>query len=68
MDHCFHHEPNTILVLLLILALAFGLTTIFFDRNLKPQVRQDHARLFLAHRLMEDLICGGVSSFWSQPP
>jgi hypothetical protein len=68
MDHCFHHEPNAILVILMILALAFGLTTFFFDRNLKPQVRQGHTRLFLAHRLMEDLIRGGVSSFWCQPP
>ncbi len=68
MDHCFHHEPNTILVILMILALAFGLTTIFFDRNLKPQFRQGHTRLFLAQRLMEDLIRGEVLSFWSHPP
>lgn len=68
MDHCFHHEPNTILAILLILALAFGLTTLFFDRNLKPALRQGNTRLFLAQRLMEDLIHGGVPSFWSQPP
>jgi len=68
MNHCFHHEPNTILAILLILALAFGLTTLFFDRNLKPPARQGRTRLFLAHRLMEDLIRGGVPSFWSQPP
>lgn len=68
MDHCFHHEPNTILAILLILALAFGLTTLFFDRNLKPQARQGHTRLFLCHRLMEDLILGALSCYWSQPP
>jgi hypothetical protein len=68
MDHCFHHEPTAILAILLILALAFGLTTIFFDRNLKPQVRQGHTRLFLAHRLMEDIIRGGLPAFWSQAP
>ncbi len=62
MDHCFHHEPNTILAILLIFALAMGLTTIFFDRNLKPQFRKGHTRLFLSHRLMEDIIRGGVSS------
>jgi len=68
MDHCFHHEPNAILAILLILALAFGLTTLFFDRNLKPQVRKGHTRLFLSHRLMDDLVLGAVSCYWSQPP
>lgn len=68
MDHCFHHEPNTIVAILLILALAFSLTTFFFDRNLKPQVRDGHTRLFLAHRLADDLIQSAVPSFWSQPP
>ena len=68
MDHCFHHEPNSILAILLIQALAFGLTTLFFDRNLKPQARKDKTRLFLAHRLLEDLILGVVSCYWGQPP
>jgi len=68
MDHCFHHEPNTILAILLILALAFSLTTFFFDRNLKPQVREGHTRLFLAHCLAEDLIRSAAISFWSVPP
>ena len=65
MDHCFHHDPTTIIALLLIQALAFGLTTLFFDRNLKPQARQNKTRLFLAQRLMEDLILGAVSCYWS---
>ena len=68
MDHCFHHEPNSILAILLIQALAFGLTTLFFDRNLKPQARKDKTRLFLAHRLLEDLILGSAPCYWSQPP
>lgn len=68
MDHCFHHESNTILAILLIQALTFGLTTLFFDRNLKPQARKGKTRLFLAHRLLEDLILGTVSCYWSQPP
>jgi lipopolysaccharide export LptBFGC system permease protein LptF len=61
-------RTNAILAILLILALAFALTTFFFDRNLKPQARQGHTRLFLAHRLMDDLILGAAPCYWSQPP
>jgi hypothetical protein len=68
MDHCFHHHPNAILALLLILALAFGLTTLFFDRNLKPAFRQGKTRLFLASLLAEDLSRPAAGSFWSHPP
>lgn len=68
MDHCFHHHPNAIMAILLILALAFGLTTLFFDRNLKPAFRQGKTRLFLTSLLADDLAQSNDRSFWSQPP
>ncbi len=68
MDHCFHHDPNAILALLLILGLAFGLTTLFFDRNLKQAFRKGKTRLFLASQLMDDLIRGTPCELWGSSP
>lgn len=68
MDHCFHHHPTAILAILLILAMAFALTTFFFDRNLKPAVRQGKTRLHMASLLADDLLRSIHGSFWSQPP
>ncbi len=47
MDHCFVHNPNAIEVFLITLAIAFVTTYLFFERNLKPQVRP-RTRLVLA--------------------
>jgi hypothetical protein len=68
MDHCFHHHPTAILAILLILAMAFALTTFFFDRNLKPAIRQGKTRLHLASLLADDLLKSATGSFWAQPP
>ncbi|MGH7535234.1 MAG: transposase, partial [Gemmatimonadales bacterium] len=68
LDHSYHHHPTARLACLLILFLAFVLTTIFFTRNLKPQARRGTSRLHLAHRLNDDLVRGGAASFWTQPP
>jgi len=68
LNHCYRHHPNAILACRLILFLAFFLTTVFFDRNLKPALRQGKARLHLALLLADDLAKGGVKSFWAQPP
>jgi hypothetical protein len=68
LDHCYHHHPTAMLACRLILFLAFFLTTIFFQRNLKPALREGKTRLHLAHLLADDLIRGGWKSFWAQPP
>lgn len=68
LDHSYHHHPVARLACLLILFLAFILTTIFFSRNLKPAIREGKSRLHLAGLLADDLIRGGVKSFWAQPP
>jgi len=53
---------------LLILFLAFCLTTAFFDRNLKPALRKGRTRLSLARLLADDLVRCGWKCFWSRPP
>jgi hypothetical protein len=68
LDHSYHHHANARLACLLILFLAFVLTTIFFTRNLKPAAREGKSRLHLAHLLNDDLVLGGVESFWARPP
>jgi hypothetical protein len=68
LNHSYRHHPVARLACLLILFLAFVLTTIFFTRNLKPAAREGKSRLHLAHLLNDDLVRGGVSSFWEQPP
>lgn len=55
LDHCFKHEPNAITAVLLILALAFLLTYLFYERNLNFAVRRQFTRSELAQRLREDL-------------
>jgi len=68
LDHCYHHHPTAMLACLLILFLAFVLTTVFFTRNLKAPLRQGRSRLHLARLLYDDLVRGGLESYWAQPP
>lgn len=68
LKHSYHHHPRARLALFLILFLAFFLTTVFFDRNLKPAIREGTTRLHLAHLLADDMIRGGFESFWARAP
>lgn len=68
LDHCYRHHPAAMLACLLILFLAFFLTTVFFDRNLKPPLRKGRTRLFLARLLADDLARAKFAPFWSRPP
>jgi hypothetical protein len=67
MDHCFKHDPTAIEALLLILAIAFLTTYLFYERNLKPPVRQGLSRLALARRLYEDLLLWDRPAPWKVP-
>jgi hypothetical protein len=51
MDHCFVHNPVAMEALLLTLALAFLTTYLFYERNLKSQIRPA-TRLTLASLFM----------------
>lgn len=68
LNHCYHHHPQAMLAGLLILFLAFCLTTVFFDRNLKPALRKGRTRLSLARLLADDLVRCGLTSSWARAP
>lgn len=68
LNHSYRHHPTARLACLLILFLAFVLTTIFFTRNLKPAAREGKSRLHLARLLSDDLVRGGAASFWARAP
>ena len=68
LDHNYHHHPTAMLVNLMTLFLAFFLTTIFFDRNLKPPQREGRTRLHLSGLFMDDLVLQPYESFWGHPP
>lgn len=55
MNHSFVHHPVAMEVLLLVLALAFLTTYLFYERNLKEEARRFLTRLALADRFVEDL-------------
>ena len=38
-DHPFHHHPDALLAMLWIISIAFNLSFAFFNRNLKPQLK-----------------------------
>ena len=61
MDHCFIHQPRAIEAVLLTLAPAFLLTSLFYGRNLKPVARRHLTRLALAARLLEGFALSGAS-------
>lgn len=68
LDHNFHHHPNAMLANFMILFLAFFLTTVFFDRNLKAPMRKGRTRLHLSQLFKDDLVLQPLKSFWTQPP
>ncbi len=68
LDHCYHHHPVAMLAIRLILYLAFFLTTLFFQRNLKPAITAGKTRLHLAGLLADAFVRGGMDSFWEKPP
>jgi len=46
--HCFHHHPNTMLVLWLVLFMAHAVFHCFLSRNLKPELRRGHTAVYFA--------------------
>jgi hypothetical protein len=67
LDHCYRHNATAMLACLIILFMAFTLTTIFFQRNLKGMWR-GFTRVALARLLMDDLVLPYEGSFWSAAP
>lgn len=68
LDHCYHHHPKAMMAIRLILYLALFLTALFFQRNLKPEIREGKTRLHLAGLLADDLVRGGWEASWTRAP
>ena len=47
-DHCFHHHPNAIVVLWLMMFMAHAVFHCFHKRNLKPELRRAHTAVYFA--------------------
>jgi len=67
MDHCYVHDPTAIETLLLTLALAFLLSFLFYERNLKEPVRRHLNRLSFVTLFAEGLLHANTSSLWPAP-
>lgn len=67
MNHYYVHTPVAIETLLLTLGLAFLVTYLFFERNLKPQLRRHQSRTSLVTLLIEDLAYETTGSIWPAP-
>ncbi len=65
MDHCFIHDTKAMEVLLLTLALAFLVSYLFYQRNLKPAARRHLTRLTLAGRFSEDFSALNGATLWA---
>ena len=66
MDHCFRHDPTATEGLLLTLAAAFLLTSLFYERNLKAGEQRPRTRLALAARLREEFALLAGATVWPE--
>ncbi len=49
--HCYHHHPNSILVLWLIMFMAHAVFHCFHKCNLKSEIRRGHTAIYFARQL-----------------
>ena len=63
-NHYFHHHPNSILVLWLILFMAHAIFHCFHKRNLKAEQREHHTVIYFAEQMAASLRCEN----WWPPP
>jgi len=67
LDHCFKHQPTTILNFILTLFIAFMLLQSFYYANLKPQRRLHLTMIGLATELHLGLLVMEIASPWIRP-
>ena len=63
-DHNFHHHPNAIAAIWLVLFMAHAVFHCFYSRNLKAAVRQGHSVIHFARIMFGELLAGE----WWPPP
>ncbi len=62
--HCYHHHPNSILVLWLIMFMAHAVFHCFHKRNLKPEIRRGHTAIYFARQIAASM----REDRWWPPP
>ena len=62
MDHVYHHEPRAMEVMLLLVMLASNLLHVFYDRNLKPALRNRHTLQHVGQLITADLYAASPSA------
>lgn len=63
-NHYYHHHPNSILVLWLMLFMAHAVFHCFYRRNLKPQRRAGHSVIYFADSMAASM----SNETWWPPP
>lgn len=63
-DHYFHHHPNAIVAVWLILFIAHAVFHCFVSRNLKPPLRRNRPTIFWARQIAA---CFRLDSWWPPP-
>ena len=63
-NHYYHHHPNSIVALWLMLFMAHAVFHCFYQRNLKSAVRADHTVIYFAGRIEASL---RADNWWPPP-
>ena len=62
MGHVYHHEPQAMEVMLLLVMLAYNLLHIFYARNLKPAVRRRASLQHIGREITAELYAAAPHS------
>jgi hypothetical protein len=64
-NHYYHHHPNSIVALWLMLFMAHAVFHCFYRRNLKPALRANHTVIYFAALVAASL---RADNWWPPPP
>jgi len=68
-DHPFHHDPTALLAMMWIISISFNLSYAFYQKNLKPQLKEwIKTRLQLAEEIRSSIKTLDDSLFLQRPP
>lgn len=69
LDHPFHHNPTALLAMMWIISISFNLSYAFYQKNLKPQLKECiRTRLELAEEIRSTIKILDDSLFPQRPP
>ncbi len=62
MNHVYHHDPQAMEVMLLLMMVAYNLLHVFYDRDLKPAVRKRHTLKHIGSEIQADIYATASNS------